>query len=478
MSSVSSAQDRVGGAFASRVRAIVGDAHLALDPDRLDARRIDGVRPGLWAVPADAEQIASLLTAAADSGAGVIPRGGGAHQHLGNPPSRADLVVETTRLTGITDYTPADYVVAVRAGTPFRELQQALAANGQWLPLDPPGADAATIGGLVAANRNGPRRLLWGSIRDLVIGIRVALPTGEVIKAGGKVVKNVAGYDLSKLFIGSFGSCGVITDVTFKVLPLPGEGVTVLVTLPGAAAAHTLTTAVMRSYLLPSALEAASPAALAMLTRSAGVSLPAGDGGAPRRPVPGGGTGAGGARWGVLLLAEGLEESRTRHIEEMRTLAAAAGGPRASVDVYSGAPHEALWRAVAEFPSPASHPGSVVFRAGTPIARWLDVAAAAEAAAAGAPPAVLAHAGVGLTYVAACTADAPALADAIARTAEDAAAAPGLGGYVVVEAAPPALKPNLPVWGSAPSAAGLMRRLRAQYDPKGIMVPGRLGWLS
>jgi len=463
------AQDRAGGTFASRVRDIVGEAHLTTDPDRLDAWRIDGARPGLWAVPADAEQVAALLTAAAESGAGVIPRGGGAHQHLGNPPAHADLVVETTRLAGITDYTPADYVVAVRAGTPFRELQQALAANGQWLPLDPPGAADTTIGGLVAANRNGPRRLLWGSIRDLVIGIRVALPTGEVIKAGGKVVKNVAGYDLTKLFIGSFGSCGIITDVTFKILPLPGEGVTVLAAVASAEAAHALTTAVMRSYLLPSALEAANPEALAVLARTAGLSLPAGT------------SGSGTGRWGVLLLAEGLEESRTRHIDEMRTLTAAAGGPGAAVEVYSGTPHDALWRAVAEFPSPASHPGGVVFRAGTPITRWLDVAQAARAAA-GDAPAVLAHAGVGLTYIAAPPGQASVLADALERAAAGPSAsgdaAGGLGGYVVVEAAPTALKASLPVWGQAPSAVELMRRLRAQYDPKGIMVPGRLGWLS
>lgn len=469
MSSASRAQDTAGGALASRARAVVGDAHLTVDPDRLDAWRIDGVRPGLWAVPADADQIAALLTAAAETGAGVIPRGGGAHQHLGNPPARADLVVETTRLTGITDYTPADYVVAVRAGTRFRDLQQALAANGQWLPLDPPGAAEATIGGLVAANRNGPRRLLWGSIRDLVIGIRVALPTGEVIKAGGKVVKNVAGYDLAKLFIGSFGACGVITDVTFKILPLPGEGVTVLVTVPSAAAAHALTTAVMRSYLLPSALEAASPEALAMLAQTAGLALPA----------AGGASGAG--RWGVLLLAEGLEESRTRHVDEMRALTAAAGGPGAALEVHSGPAHEALWRAVAEFPSPASHPDGAVFRVGTPITRWLDVAEAARAetarAGAGRPaPAVLAHAGVGLTYVAAPADRAPDLAEALGRAAGG--STDGLGGYVVVEVAPPALKPRLAVWGQAPPAVDLMRRLRAQYDPRGIMVPGRLGWLS
>jgi glycolate dehydrogenase FAD-binding subunit len=457
VSSVSRAEETVGGALAERARRVVGDEHVVADPNRLEAWRVDGVRPGLGAAPGDAEQVAALLTAAAETGAGVFPRGGGAHQHLGAPPTRADLVIETTRLTGITDYTPADYVVAVRAGTRFRDLQQALAANGQWLPLDPPGAQDATIGGLVAANRNGPRRLLWGSIRDLVIGIRVALPTGEVIKAGGKVVKNVAGYDLTKLFIGSFGSCGIITDLTFKILPLPGEGVTVLVTVASAAAAHTLTTAIMRSYLLPSALEAASPTTLAMLTRAAGL---------PSAP--------GSGRWGVLLLAEGLEESRTRHIEEMRALTASAGGPDAAIAVHAGGPHDALWRAVAEFPSPASHPGGVVFRVGTPITRWLDVAGAVASETS--PAAVLAHAGVGLTYVAAAPDHAPRLADALGRAAQG--AADGLGGYVVVEAAPAALKSSLPVWGQAPPAADLMRRLRAQYDPRGIMVPGRLGWLS
>ena len=459
MSSIPRADDAVDSALASRVRDIVGDAHVLADRGMLDAWRVDGVRPALGASPADAEQTAALLTTAADTGAGVLPRGGGAHQHLGLPPARADLAVETTRMAGITDYTPADYVVAVRAGTRLRDLQQALAVNGQWLPIDPPGGAEATIGGLVAANRNGPRRLLWGAVRDLVIGIRVALPTGEVIKAGGKVVKNVAGYDLAKLFIGSFGSCGIITDVTFKILPLPGEGVTVLVTVPNARAAHALTTAVLRSYLLPSALEAASPRAMAVLARAAGIAL------------PGGGTA--GEPWGVLLLAEGLDESRTRHVDEMRTLTVSAAGPGAALEIHTGAVHEALWRAVAEFPSPGTHPDEVVFRAGTPISRWVQVAEAA-----GPSSAVLAHAGIGLTYVASPPEHVPALASALERAVASGDPADGLGGYVVVEAAPAALKPSLPVWGQAPPAAALMRRLRAQYDPKGIMVPGRLGWLS
>jgi len=436
----------------SRARAIVGDPHLVSDSARLAAWAVDGVQPAAAARPGTAEEAAALLVAAGEAKAGVLPRGGGAHQHLGAPPSRADLVVETTRLQGVTDYTPADYVVAVRAGTRFRDLQQALAANRQWLPLDPPGADEATVGGLIAANRNGPRRLLWGTIRDLLIGIRVALPTGEVIKAGGKVVKNVAGYDLVKLFIGSLGSVGVITEATFKVSPHPGEGVTVLATVRDAAAAHQLATAIMGSYLLPSALETVNPAALRRLTAAAGIGEP-----------PAG-------AWGVLLLAEGPSESRARHVGETRTLAGDAGGPGARVDVLEGAPHAAVWRAVAEFPSPGTHPGGVVCRAGGPIARWVEVAGAVEGAGLGTPAEILANAGTGLVYAACAAGDGAALATALGRAAAE------IGGYAVVEAAPPALKSRLPLWGEAPGGLHLMRRLREQFDPRGIMVPGRLGW--
>ncbi len=433
--------------LAQRAQRIIGDPHLVTDPAALGAYAVDGVRPAAVARPGAPEEAAALLLAAGETGAGVLPRGAGVHQHLGGVPARADLVIDTTRLIGITDYTPADYVVAVRAGTRLRDMQAELARHNQWLPLDPPGGHAATLGGLVAANRNGPRRLLWGSIRDMLIGIKVALPTGEVIKAGGKVVKNVAGYDLTKLFIGSLGSVGVITETTFKISPLPGEGLTIFVTLPDLAAAHALSTAVMRSYLLPSALEAANPAALRRLAAAAGM----GD------PPPG--------SWGVLLLVEGMAESRTRHINEMRTLV----GTRGRMEVLAGAVHEALWAAVAEFPTPETHPGTVVCRVGGPIARWAEIVRTVETVRAG-PAEVLAHAGVGLLYAACPEADGPALVDALGRAAAE------IGGYAVVEVAPPALKVRLPVWGSPPGGLDLMRRLREKFDPKGIMVPGRLGW--
>jgi len=439
--------------LAERARDIVGVANVVTDPEALAALAVDGVRPVVAARPSSGEETTKLLTVAAASGAGVLPRGAGMHQHLGGVPARADLVIETTRLSGITDYEPADYVVAVRAGTRLADLQAALREHDQWLPIDPPGARAATIGGIIAANRNGPRRLLYGSIRDMLIGIRVALPTGEVIKAGGKVVKNVAGYDLTKLFIGSLGAAGVIVEATFKISPFPGEGQTILLTLPDRAAAYDLTAAVMHSFLLPAALEAANPSALRHLANAAGIAPP------------------GANEWGVLVLAEGLAESRTRHVDEMRMLA----GTRGRVEVLDGAAHAALWAAAAEFPSPDVHPAAVICRAGGPIARWVDLARAVEDTPTRAgPAALLAHAGVGLLYVVCAAEDGPAVADALARAA--AAIREPLSAYVVVEAAPPGLKPQLPLWGEPPGGLTLMRRLREQFDPHGIMVPGRLGW--
>ncbi len=432
----------------ARVRSVVGEEHLTTLPERLAARAVEGVSPAALVQPGSPEEVGDVLRAAGEAGGAVIPWGAGLHQHLGGIPRRADLIVETTRLQGITDYTPADYVVSVRTGTRLGEVQEALGAHGQWLPLDPPGGEGETLGGLIAANRNGPRRLLWGSIRDLLIGIKVALPTGEVVKAGGKVVKNVAGYDLVKLFIGSFGAMGIITEATFKVSPRPPEALTILVTVPDLATAHAITSAVMRSYLLPSALEAVNPPALDRLLTLAGL-----DGSRDRR-------------WGVLLLAEGLHENLQRHVREVNQAAKDLG----NVEVLSGRPHEALWQAIAEFPSPAGHPGRVLLRAGGPIARWVEFARTADGGAREGRIEVLAHAGAGIVYAAAPAESGPALVAAMGETATR------VEGYVVVEVAPPHLKASLPLWGPPPDGLDLMRKLRAQFDPQGIMVPGRLGW--
>ncbi|OLC58383.1 MAG: hypothetical protein AUH85_00865 [Chloroflexi bacterium 13_1_40CM_4_68_4] len=206
--------------------------------------------------PSDARELARALHEADEAGLSVVPMGAGTQQYAGNPPRRIDVVLETASLSGIVEHTPADLTITVRAGTPFADMQAHLRAAGQRLPLDPPHRDRATVGGLMATNASGPRRAKYGTLRDLVIGTRAALVDGTLARAGGKVVKNVAGYDLNKLYIGSLGTLGVIVEATFKVLPLPAREAAIVATFGSLRAATEAAVALARTALRPAALEA------------------------------------------------------------------------------------------------------------------------------------------------------------------------------------------------------------------------------
>ena len=171
--------------------------------------------------PRSAEQVAEALRTAAGAGEAVIPVGGGRALGLGNPPERFDLALETRDLRRILELSPADMTVSVEAGITVEELNAILADEGQFLPIDPFNAPGHTIGGVLAAGLAGPLRLRYGSTRDFLIGLRVALPDGRLASSGGRVVKNVSGYDLGKLHLGALGSLGVIVAASFKVFPRP-----------------------------------------------------------------------------------------------------------------------------------------------------------------------------------------------------------------------------------------------------------------
>src|SRR5438874_10646155 len=171
-------------------------------------------------IPADPAECARLLAEAADDRRTIRITGSGTKSYLGDVGS-TDVELSTERLAGVIDHVPADLTVTLGAGTRMADVAAALARAGQFLPLDPPHADAATIGGIIAANSNGFWRARYGGVRDLLIGTRTALTDGTIARAGGRVVKNVAGYDLDKLLVGSLGTLGVIVEATLKVLPLP-----------------------------------------------------------------------------------------------------------------------------------------------------------------------------------------------------------------------------------------------------------------
>src|SRR5947209_3579553 len=202
------------------ITAIVGDGNIR---PAMTADEVDGVAPVAVVEPGAAEDLAMVLACANRTGLTVIPRGGGTKLDWGNPPRHADLVLSTARLGRVLEHAWGDMTATVQAGCTVAQFQRTLAEHGQRLALDPLWPDRATVGGILATNDSGALRTRYGSLRDLIIGITLALPDGTLAKSGGKVVKNVAGYDLPKLATGSFGTLGVITAAVFRLYPLPRD---------------------------------------------------------------------------------------------------------------------------------------------------------------------------------------------------------------------------------------------------------------
>ena len=198
--------------------AVVGQEHVR--PATAEDS-VDGVAVSSVIEPGSPTEIAQVLQAASGAGFSVLPRGAGTKLEWGAPPRRADVVLSFRRLNRVLEHAWADMTVAVDPGCTVAELQKAVAVHGQRLALDPLWPERATIGGIQATNDSGSLRVRFGSLRDLVIGVTMALPDGTLAKSGGKVVKNVAGYDLPKLVIGSLGTLGVITETIFRLHPLP-----------------------------------------------------------------------------------------------------------------------------------------------------------------------------------------------------------------------------------------------------------------
>lgn len=215
--------------------------------------------------PASAEELASTLAQAAGENKTIQLGGNFTKQAGAGPASPCDVTVSTARLDRVLAYEPRDLTISVEAGMKYSDLRRTLAANHQMIPLDPPFSNNATIGGIVASNSSGPRRRLYGTARDLVIGMKFATLEGKVIQSGGMVVKNVAGLDMGKLMIGSWGTLAAIASVNFKLLPIPAVERTVLISVDSPGAAFELRDRLIRSVLQPSAIDFVNLLAAAQL---------------------------------------------------------------------------------------------------------------------------------------------------------------------------------------------------------------------
>ena len=395
---------------------------------------IDGVSPRERISPRTAEDLAAALKAADDTGQAVAAVGGGTQLDLGMPPRRLDVVVETTGLDRVVEYEPADLTVTVEAGMRMAELQRILGEQGQFLALDPPAAEGATIGGLIATNASGALRFAYGTARDLVIGTRVANPNGTLTRAGGRVVKNVAGYDLNKLYIGSLGTLSVIVELSFKLAPIAPALDSVVGQMPDLDAARELVNGVVHSPLSPLAVELLGPGA------AVAAGLPAAN--------------------TVVFRLGGYPQAVERQVRDLTSLVSRHGGQRIEAS-------PSAWQDLARMRLVARQ-RDVVLKAAAPISASTALVAAFEKQLEGLEPLVWSHAGSGVAY-AACN---PPEAEALASLRRGVAAF-GENASLVIERCPTVLKRAIDVWGDPSPSVGLMRAIKAKLDPKNTLNPGR-----
>ena len=425
---------------------IVGEAGL-LPNDQLSHYTIDGINPQAVVLPASTHEIQEVLGYASDSGLSVIPAGSGTKLGVGNPPEQVDLILSTSRLDQVLEYEPADLTVTVEAGIQLATIQAKLAEHGQYLPLDPPYADRCTIGGITATNASGPSRLLYGSARDRVLGIHVVQSSGTVVKSGGKVVKNVAGYDLNKLYLGSFGTLGVITEVSLKLQPLPEIERTVLLTFSEIGETVNVGLEIAGSQLLPIFLN--------LFVNNTSLT------GSPE-PC-------------LIIGLDGPPETVEWQIDSVKTVAQQNGA--VGVEVYDGERQQKLRTSMCAFPEGESVASTVISRANlrmTDVGDFVNTAFAVNESTSW-QVRVMGLMGNGVVYVIFSDfpdSDVPVqhVADTVANLRD---AAASVGGNLIVESAPTTLKRQIDVWGPVSRSFELMKAIKTKLDPIGLLNVGR-----
>ncbi len=417
----------------TQLGSVVGAEHVTAGGGGIS---IQGVAPNFVVSPGSAEELADAMKIAVAARAAVIPWGGGTRQRLGAPPVALDrpvVVMRTGRLNRVLDYTPDDMTISVGAGITLEEIDQAVRPNGQMLPMDVALAERSTIGGALACAADGPRRLGYGTFRDLFLGTRVVEASGRISKAGGMTVKNVSGFDMMKLYIGSMGSLAILVSANFKLLPIPRAFATIACEFDTLEGAFKMVDALHTSKLLPAGCELVSA--------------------------------EGGVGFGLCVATDGLEQAVARHKRDVPDIARKAGA-RAS-HVLEGPAHGSLWGRVNNLAQTAElAPNEMVLRV-TCLASRLGESLAALQRVAAEHRMVLqisARALNGVAYVRA-TGDGWKKFHPVALAA--------LPDAYIVTLGLGTPEPSLNVWGRPPNGLEVMRRIKSEFDPGNILNPGR-----
>jgi glycolate oxidase FAD binding subunit len=463
---------------------ILGEDLIKIESDILTGYAVDGVMPKAVIFPRNTQDVSEAVQFANREDLAIVPWGSGSKMSMGNPPKRLDLVICTSRMNHMIDVDTSNLTITVEAGVKFRDIQARLATeedrcylpledlvteaeevicsdrshSGCFLPIDPSCSHTATIGGVVATNAAGPRRLLYNLPRDMILGVRVVAPNGDIVGAGGKTVKNVSGYDISKLMVGSMGSLGILCEMTFKLLPLPEKMETLLLFFDSFSEASDLANRIFETTLLPAAVEVMNSTAFANLRMDA---IPEVD---PNTYV-------------VAVAFEAFQEAVERMVTDIKDMAMASGvKTNASIKDHA---HLRFWLAVSDLDPTlvGKFPGLIKAKLNYRISEWKGIFEFAHKTLAqnGIEHTILAHAGSGICLInLLMDPRSDGLVDrAVGVMGQLLERSRKAGGNMIIQRAPTRVKNRLNVWGESGSDFIVMKRLKGQLDPSGMMCPGR-----
>ena len=442
-----------------KLKEIVGEANVIQDPDQLKAYAIDGKKPKVIVSPKTIQEVSKVVAQANQQRLTIVPRGNGTKMGMGGIPKKIDIILSTSRLNRIMDSDCENLTLSAESGMTLNEVQKSLAkvGKGYFLPLDPPFTEKATLGGIVATNSSGPKRLLYGTARDMIIGTKAVFPNGDIVVSGGKTVKNVSGYDMCKLLIGSYGTLGILCEMTFKLLPLPEKEATLLLSFARLGEADGFAREVRSSQLIPSSIETLN--ALAVQKMRYSMSMP-----------PNG-------KYLVAIGLEGVAESIDRQIAEMSEMGRKHGFLEAVT--LDSEKHQAFWVSIRDFSQglTENYPNLISLKSNFLISKSDEMLGSYEMIARelGIECAFICHSGNGILYSNILPgkkfrSKVESFIELIEKMTAEAAKNEG---NLIIESSPLLIKKKVEVWGQSRSDYQVVRRLKEQIDPAGILNRGR-----
>jgi glycolate oxidase FAD binding subunit len=392
--------------------------------------------PSCMVFPHTVEQLKSVITCADNNGWSLLPCGSGSKLGWGGVGKDVDLVISTERLNRVIEHAVGDLTVTVEAGVKLADLQNLLRQENQFLPLDPAYSQQATLGGIIATADSGSWRHRYGGVRDMLLGISFVRSDGQLAKAGGRVVKNVAGYDLMKLFTGSYGTLGVLTEFTFRVYPIPEASGTLVLTGEAQAIAS-VTKTLLASALTPTAADLLSSVLVKQLGLSQGIGLMV----------------------RFQSVRESVQEQSSRLLEVGQNLGLQG-------TVYTEAEEVTLWQSLSEKIWKASQEPAITCKIGVLPTAAVTTLTKLDALTSSTGLGLIHGSGLGRLRLDPGTVT-PQIIVELRQYCES------QGGFLTVLEAPISLKRQLDVWGYKGNALNVMRQIKQQFDPKNILSPDR-----